>query len=728
MSVLASRDRPVEAGSRRALGWPSENFVAGALVVLLCAFLLVSIALPLWALLSKSFLNAQGEFVGLANYAAYFANPILVDSLFNSVFVAVLSTVIVIPLAFTYAYALTRTCMPGKPFFYALALLPLFAPSLMSALSLVYIFGNQGFLRWLLFGNTIYGPIGIVIAQVTYTFPHAVLILVTALGLSDGRLYEVADALGTSKRRIFWTVTLPGAQYGLVSASFVVFTLVITDFGIPKVIGGQFNVLATDVYRAVVGQQNFEMGAVVGMILLVPAVLAFLVDRIVNRRQVALLSARAVPYQPAPKTGRDVGFAMYCIVVGVLVAAALGVLGLALGEIYARFPLHLAMGEMAWATSNSFLLVAIPFFVLLGEILLRSGSAERMYAALVQWVPWLPGGLMHSNIAACGLFAATSGSSVATAATIGTVAMGEIERRGYNERLFLGTIAAGGTLGILVPPSINMIVYGVLTETSIPALYLAGLVPGIVLASLFSLTVLIVCLVRPELDGERVQTSWEGRWRSLPDLIPPVFIFLAVVGSIYAGLATATEAAALGVLAALVVAAWKRRLTWGVLRESLEGTMRTTAMIMAILIAAYFLNFVITSIGLTARVNRSITELGLGRFELLLVVIGFYIVLGMFMETLSMMVATVPIIVPVLVRAGFDPVWLGVLIVLLMETAMITPPIGINLYVVQGLRKRGRIDDVMVGAAPFVLTLIGMIALLVAWPDIALWLPRTARG
>jgi iron(III) transport system permease protein len=325
MSVAASRDRPVEAGSRRALGWPSEEFVAGTLVVLLCAFLLLSIALPLWALLSKSFLNANGEFVGLANYAAYFANPILVDSLFNSVFVAVLSTVIVIPLAFTYAYALTRSCMPGKPFFYALALLPLFAPSLMSALSLVYIFGNQGFLRWLLFGNTIYGPIGIVIAQVTYTFPHAVLILVTALGLSDGRLYEVADALGTSKRRIFWTVTLPGAQYGLVSASFVVFTLVITDFGIPKVIGGQFNVLATDVYRAVVGQQNFEMGAVVGMILLVPAVLAFLVDRLVNRRQVALLSARAVPYQPAPKTSRDAGFAMYCVVVGLLVAAALGV-------------------------------------------------------------------------------------------------------------------------------------------------------------------------------------------------------------------------------------------------------------------------------------------------------------------------------------------------------------------------------------------------------------------
>ena len=408
------------------------------------------------------------------------------------------------------------------------------------------------------------------------------------------------------------------------------------------------------------------------------------------------------------------------------VAAALGVLGLALGEIYARFPLSLAMGELAWSTSNSFLLVAIPFFVLLGEILLRSGLAERMYAALVQWIPWLPGGLMHSNIAACGLFAATSGSSVATAATIGTVALGEIERRGYNERLFLGTIAAGGTLGILIPPSINIIVYGVLTETSIPQLYLAGLLPGIVLALLFSATIVIACLLRPRLDGSRVETDWQGRWRSLPDLVPPVFIFIAVVGSIYAGLATATESAALGVLAALAVAAWRRRLTLSVMREAIEGTMRTTAMIMAILIAAYFLNFVITSIGLTAQVNSYITSLGLSPMGLLLVVVVFYLILGMFMETLSMMVATVPIITPLLISAGFDPVWFGILVVVLMETAMITPPVGINLYVVQGLRKHGRIDDVIIGTAPFVLTMLAMIAALILWPEIALWLPQNA--
>ena len=422
------------------------------------------------------------------------------------------------------------------------------------------------------------------------------------------------------------------------------------------------------------------------------------------------------------------GILIVLLALAVPVAAGLGFLGIALSEIYSRLPLTLAIGEVAWATSNNFLLVAIPFFVLLGEILLRSGMAERMYNALVLWVPWLPGGLMHSNIAACAMFAATSGSSVATAATIGTVAMGEIKKHGYSERLFLGTIAAGGTLGILIPPSINMIVYGVLTDSSIPKLYLAGFIPGLVLAGLFSLTVLFICLLRPELGGRRTRTDWKARIHALPDLIPPLVIFIAVIGSIYAGLATATESAALGVIAALGVAAWHRRLTVKMLLQAFEGTMRTNAMIMAILIAAYFLNFVISSIGLTAQVNRLVTGLGLTSTELLLAVIVFYLILGCFMETLSMMVATVPIIAPIMFKAGYDPIWFGILIVILMETAMITPPVGINLYVVQGLRKRGRIDDVIIGAAPFVVAMLVMIAILSYWPSLALWLPRVAAG
>lgn len=315
--------RPDLAVGVRRLG--TEKQVAASLIALLALFLLVAIALPLWALLSKSFQNAGGAFVGLANYHTYFTTPTLVISLFNSVWVATLTTAIVIPLAFLYAYALTRSRMRVKGLFYALALVPLFAPSLLSALSFLYIFGNQGLLKQLLFGHSIYGAIGITLAEVFYTFPHALLVLVTALALADGRLYEVAAVLGTSPRRVFWTVTLPGARYGLISATFVVFTLVITDFGIPKVIGGQFNVLATDAYKQVVGQQNFEMGAVVGMILLVPAVLAFAADRLVQRRQVALLSARAVPYEPKPQRARDAALLLYCVVVGGCIVATYGV-------------------------------------------------------------------------------------------------------------------------------------------------------------------------------------------------------------------------------------------------------------------------------------------------------------------------------------------------------------------------------------------------------------------
>ncbi len=411
------------------------------------------------------------------------------------------------------------------------------------------------------------------------------------------------------------------------------------------------------------------------------------------------------------------------LILSLPVAAVLGLVGLSLDQLYSFLPLRLALGEVVWGASTDVILVAIPMFVLLGEILLRAGIAERMYNAMSHWLSWLPGGLMHSNIGACTLFSAVSGSSVATAATIGTVAVEQIDRQGYNPRFFLGTIAAGGTLGILIPPSINMIVYGVLTDTSIPQLYLAGMIPGLILAGLFMLTILIGCTLRPDWGGTRVETDWNARISTLPDLLPPLFIFVLVIGSIYAGLATPTEAASLGVIVALGLAAWRKRLDLTMLKHTIEGTMRTSAMIMAILIAAYFLNFVLTSIGLTGQVNAMVLELGLTPMQTLLAVVVFYVILGMFMETLTMMVATVPIITPVIVSLGFDPVWFGVLIMLLIETAMITPPVGINLFVVQGVRGHGQLHDVMIGAAPFVITLLVMIVLLIVVPDIALWLP-----
>lgn len=409
--------------------------------------------------------------------------------------------------------------------------------------------------------------------------------------------------------------------------------------------------------------------------------------------------------------------------ISIPVAAGLGVLGLILEPLYASLPLQRAMGEMAWGSSNEFLLVAIPLFILLGEILLRAGFAQRMYDAMSKWLSWLPGGLMHANIGASTIFAATSGSSVATAATVGTVAMPQIKRFGYNEPLFLGSIAAGGTLGILIPPSINLIIYGVLTNTSVPKLYLAGIIPGIVAALLFMALIVAACVVRPAWGGERVRASWGERMRSLVHLLPPAFIFLLVVGSIYAGLATPTEAAALGVVGALVLAAAHGRVNLQMLREAVENTARATAMIMLIVIGAAFLNFVMSAIGLTDAITQTVSGLGLAPGWMLLAMVIFYVILGCFMETLSMMITTIPIIAPLMIAMGFDPVWLGIVIIVLVETALITPPVGLNLFVVQSLRKSGSMQSVITGSLPFVIALFLVILLLAIFPSLALWLP-----
>jgi tripartite ATP-independent transporter DctM subunit len=421
-----------------------------------------------------------------------------------------------------------------------------------------------------------------------------------------------------------------------------------------------------------------------------------------------------------------ISLAVLLLVLGSSIAVAAGMLltGLVLNQVYSPMPLTRMMGELAWSTTSNFILTAIPFYIMFGEILLRSGIAERMYNAMVQWLSWLPGGLMHSNIGSCAMFGSVSGSSVATAATIGVVAMGEIQKHKYNERLFLGTLAAGGTLGILIPPSINMIIYGVMTDTSVPKLYLAGFLPGLVLTLLFSLTVLIACLWRPRWGGEKVRTTWAERWRTLPDLLPPLVLLLIVVGAIFLGLATATESAAVGIMGALAMTAWRGRLTLGMLREVCEGTVRTTAMIVAILIGAFFLNVVIQTIGLTQQLGKLIKTHELTPAQVLTAVIVLYIVLGTFMEELSMMISTIPITTPLIIQAGYDPVWFGILLVLLIQTAMVTPPFGINIFVIHGIRARGTLSDVEVGASPFVVALLVMIALICAFPDIAMWLPR----
>ncbi len=290
-------------------------------------FLIAFLASPLLAILRQALEGKEGEFVWFSNFVAYAQTPALLESLWHSVWVSLAVTLIAVPLAFGFAYALTRSCMPFKPLFRGITLIPLLAPSLLSAISLIYWFGNQGVLKnWMqsVGIDQIYGAPGIVLAECFAVFPHAMMILVTALSLSDARLFEAADAMGTSARRKFLTITLPGAKYGLISAALVTFTLVMTDFGIPKVIGGNFNVLATDVFKLVIGQQDFAKGAVVAILLLAPAVLTFAVDHYVSKRQTAMLTARAVPYSPKPTPAYDRVMTAYCCVIALLMLAMLG--------------------------------------------------------------------------------------------------------------------------------------------------------------------------------------------------------------------------------------------------------------------------------------------------------------------------------------------------------------------------------------------------------------------
>jgi iron(III) transport system permease protein len=319
----------------------SEQWTQRVLLLGLCAWLLLTVLWPLSSLFRKALEDAGGRFVGLANFTAYFQDPSLVQSLRNTVTMASISTVITILVAFGFAYAITRSAMPLRGLFRNVALVPLLAPSLLPGLALVYLFGNQGVFKSWLLGHSIYGPIGIVIGEVFFALPHALMIIVTALSAADRRLYEAAEALRARPLRIFLTVTLPGCRYGLISATFVVFTLVFTDFGVPKVIGGQYNVLATDVYRQVIGQFNFHMGAVVGLLLLAPALLSFAVDRLVQRKQIALLSARAVPYAIMPRPAIDAACLLLCVLVAGFV---IGILGMAVfGSLIKFWPYNLSL-------------------------------------------------------------------------------------------------------------------------------------------------------------------------------------------------------------------------------------------------------------------------------------------------------------------------------------------------------------------------------------------------
>ncbi|MEH0669366.1 putative 2-aminoethylphosphonate ABC transporter permease subunit [Vibrio owensii] len=320
MNSLTTQDK-----AKSLLGRVSrDNLVLFGLLAGLSTMMVLFILMPLWAMLTKSVQNANGEFVGLANFATYFSSSSLWVSVGNTFTLGVIVTSVVGVLAFGYAYALTRSCMPFKGLFQILGTAPILAPSLLPAISLIFLFGNQGIAKEMLLGNSIYGVIGISMGLIFWTFPHALMILTTSLRTSDARLYEAARALKTSPIKTFFMVTLPAAKYGLISTLIVVFTLVITDFGVPKVIGGSYNVLATDIFKQVVGQQNFAMGAVTSIMLLFPAVMAFGADRWVQKKQKSLFDTRSVPYQPEPNKARDSICLVYCSLISIAVLAVLG--------------------------------------------------------------------------------------------------------------------------------------------------------------------------------------------------------------------------------------------------------------------------------------------------------------------------------------------------------------------------------------------------------------------
>ena len=430
-------------------------------------------------------------------------------------------------------------------------------------------------------------------------------------------------------------------------------------------------------------------------------------------------------------TEASIGFLLLIafLFLGLHVAVAMFLTALLGAALYLGPPLVAAFGTQLWGAMEDYVLLSIPLYILLGEILVRSGSTDRLYRSLADWLNFLPGGLLHTNIGASAVFSAVSGSSVATAATISTVALPSFRKRRYDTRLVLGSIAAGASLGNLIPPGIALIVYGAMTNTSVGQLYAAAVVPGIVMTVLFMGTIILIALVRPDLVRQKeVADPLRERLKRLVDLLPPFVIFGIIMGSIYTGWATVTESAALAVVAALPIAAFYGRLNFRMLHDCFIATANLTAMSMLILAVAFYLNFVMGLLGVTPALGAFATSIGASPLELIIALTIFYLLLGIFFETLPMLVGTVPVVFPVIIAAGIDPVWFGVFIVLMCEISLISPPVGMTLYVIQAVRREGRIAEVFQGTVPFFIAMVVMTALLIAFPEMALWLPRISFG
>lgn len=417
------------------------------------------------------------------------------------------------------------------------------------------------------------------------------------------------------------------------------------------------------------------------------------------------------------------------LIIGMPIAFALSIAGILGILMIDGFDIALySLGNYPFAFMKSWLLVAVPLFILMGFLANTAGVTDKAFSAGYKWLGQLPGGLAMASIAACAAFAATSGSSVATAGMVGAVAIPEMIKYGYDKRLASGAVAAGGLLGILIPPSIPFVLYGFITNTSIGKLLLSGIIPGILTAIAYCLCIFILTKYNPKIAGKIVKYSWGDRIRSLKDLSGIAGLFLIVVVGIYGGLLTPTEAAAAGAALALILSFKKNFSKLGEILKAFTDTGKTTGMILGICIGASLFTQFLSLTDLPNWLEKTVKSFGTSPIVILIFVLACYIPLGMFLDTISMLFITLPIFFPIITSAGIDPILFGVLVVKLEEVSLITPPVGINVYVIKGVADDIPLNDIFIGTLPFMITEFAVIAMLIAFPQICLWLPNTMMG
>lgn len=409
---------------------------------------------------------------------------------------------------------------------------------------------------------------------------------------------------------------------------------------------------------------------------------------------------------------------------GARISLALGLVGLLGVYFLLPSPTPITLAERAWESVNTFTLTAVPMFVLMGALLLKSGLSDMVFEALSKWLGRFPGGLAHAGVGACGVFAAVSGSSLATAATLGMVACPEMIRRGYSPRLAYGSIAAGGTLGILIPPSIPMIIYGAATGAPIATLFIAGIVPGALIVLTFMATIFIWATLMRGAAPAAERFAWRERFASLLQILPIVLLVAAVLGVLYAGVATPTEAGALGAAAALAICLVRRRLGVKEFAQALRETAKVSSFLFMIVVGASVLTYGFDYLRVPTLLVEAVRAAQLEPGLVMLAICVVYILMGMFLDSISMMVMTLPVLFPLITSVGFDPVWFGVVLVILLEIGLITPPVGMNLFVLRGISSATTLKEIAWGATPFTMVMILALALFYAWPDLVTWLPR----